>query len=163
MQFLIHEHKNQPSLQLKTLSRSLLFLTYNKNMTLESLVYKFQPCLNGNGEIRWLDEWNDLWMLSSYMNSGRLLVTDGHTVDGRNPAPPGMYELNLVSTGINYKPQPGERRISEPSTVPIWIAWRPIHECFDYAMSYDVTSRVPSRTWGNVHVAKPSTTAIKNP
>ena len=61
-------------------------------------------------------------MLSSYMNSGRLLVTDGHTVDGRNPAPPGMYELNLVSTGINYKPQPGERRISEPSTVPIWIA-----------------------------------------
>ena len=29
---------------------------------------------------------------------------DNDTVDGRNPAPPGMYK-NLVNNGINYRPQ----------------------------------------------------------
>ena len=38
------------------------------------------------------------------------------TVGGRNPAP-RWDAKNLVNNGINYQPQRGERRISEPSTI----------------------------------------------
>ena len=41
------------------------------------------------------------------------------TVDGKMPAPPGIYiYVNLVNTGINYQPQL-VTRISEPSTVVV--------------------------------------------
>ena len=46
------------------------------------------------------------------------ITTFQHTVDGRIPAPPGMYYKTLrVNNGINYQPQLVSR-ISEPSTVP---------------------------------------------
>ena len=30
---------------------------------------------------------------------------DSRTVDGRNPAPPGMYKTLYLNNGVNYQPQ----------------------------------------------------------
>ena len=65
------------------------------------------------------------------------------TVDGRNPAPPGMYKTLQINSGINYL-STGERRISEPSTV------------VTVTRIYDVCKLSPSRDPNHgffVHVA----------
>ena len=41
----------------------------------------------------------------------------GATVDGRNPAPPGMYYKILKNNGKKLPSSTGDRRTSEPSTV----------------------------------------------
>ena len=61
----------------------------------------------------------DFFHQQYHINSGFQKAME-HTVDGRNPAPPGMYKT-LLNTVIFTIISTGFCRISEPSTVAPWI------------------------------------------
>ena len=64
-----------------------------------------------------------LWVKSSPTSDGAKINDEKrmgtvHTVDGRNPAPGGMFFSNLVNNGINYQPQLVRfRRISSINSI----------------------------------------------
>ena len=86
---------------------------------------------------------NDGWKIVISVSSKIIekLSSQRTTVDGWNPAPPGMYETPF-NNGINYQPQ--LVRISEPSTVlsPIGDGdWAPV------ASPYIFLAATPHTCW----------------